>query len=686
MSLTSLSQSPVSGLPVFRQYFQLLLSDLRTTLLWIMPAVILFSVLVFIIGVIGYFASDGGHFSQSIASLYQQAHTFFSYLLTAALTFTVAMRLRQPRPTLVLLSLCYLAVFQFLTQIYPAGIALQNFVAIITPLYTVPLIAWLRHTRLLGKHQLPNTGRHLTEAVNLIIPSIIALLVVLSLNFLILMAWTAQSPMVVTLEDINQSPYWYGSLFSLISATSHFLGIHSIYTLSFLQDSLFQALSHNMQSYQQGNGDFYLLNWTTAPVFSLLGGAGSTLALVVAILLVSKQKFLRTIALISIPLSIFNVNEILIFAIPIIFNPTLLVPFLLAPTVNICLSLFAMELGLVSHSVVSVPFVSPIFFNAYVATGGDFNAVILQLVCLAVSILVYLPFIKSLDKIHAGKSIYFSELDTYYSRKQEEAAQINEDMISKAAQQRKNTNELETQLELISEVEFYLEYQPQNSSLDHSIIGSEALIRATDGKGNTYLPVAFLPWLENAGLMCDLDLWVVNHAINDIRAMREQGCNIPVSLNFSADTLLDARAIDKILKQLESSELHGYFNIEVTETGLLKKGSVITSAFDKFHAMGCGVHIDDFGTGYSSLSYLPNFDVDKIKIDRSFLKSAKSEKGQNLLMILLEIAASQDMGVVVEGVETEEQVKLIPKSENIAIQGWYFSRSLELDDFIRFCK
>jgi cellobiose-specific phosphotransferase system component IIC len=649
-----------------------------------MPAVILFSILTFIIGLTDFFTSDKSQFAQLISSFYQQAHIFFSYLLTAALTITVAMRLRQPRPTLVLLSLCYLAVYHFLTQFYPAGNALQNLVAIITPLYTVPLIAWLRHTKLLCKHQLPNSSSHLTEAVNLIIPSIVVLLVVLSVNIVILLGWNAISLSVVTLEDINQSPYWYGSIFSLISAISHFFGIHSIYTLSFLHDPFFQATLHNIQSYQQGSNDLYLLNWTTAPVFSLLGGAGSTFALIIAILFVSKEKYLRTIALISIPLSVFNVNEILIFAIPVIFNPILFIPFLVAPTLNVCMSLYAMKLGLVSHSVVSVPFVSPIFFNAYIATDGDFNAVILQLFCLTVSVCVYLPFIKLLDKMHAGRSIYFSKLDTYYSRKQEEAAQINEDIINKAALQRKQTNELEARLKLISEVEFYLEYQPQVSSLTHSIIGAEALIRATDGMGNTYLPIAFLPWLEKAGLVGDVDLWVVNQAIQDVRTMRKQDCGIPVSLNFSAETLLDATAMNKILSQLENSDLHGCFNIEVTETSLLDEESLIISTFDRFHRMGFNVHIDDFGTGYSSLSYLPIFDIDKIKIDRSFLNSAQSVKGKNLLLVLLEVAASQGMGVIIEGVETKEQLELIPKNSNISIQGWYFSHSLKLDDFIHY--
>jgi EAL domain-containing protein (putative c-di-GMP-specific phosphodiesterase class I)/cellobiose-specific phosphotransferase system component IIC len=681
MNFKSLSPSSTSGLPV-RQYILVLLSDLRSTLLWIMPAVVLFSFLTFIIGLTDFFTTDRSQFAQLISSFYQHAHTFFSYLLTTALTFTVAMRLRQPRPTLVLLSLSYLTVFHFLTQFYPTGIALQNLVAIITPLYAVPLIAWLRHTKLLGKHQLPNTSSHLTEAVNLIMPSLLVLLIVLMVNIVILEGWSIRSPSDVTLKDIEQSPYWYGTLFSLISAISHFLGIHSIYTLSFLHDPFFQALSHNIHSHQQGGGDLYLLNWTTAPVFSLLGGAGSTLALIIAILLLSKQKYLRTIALISIPLSFFNINEILIFAIPVIFNPILFFPFLLAPILNICISLYAMELGLVSHSVVSVPFVSPIFFNAYIATGGDFNAVILQLCCLFVSSCVYLPFIKLLDNMHTGQSIYFSKLDTYYSRKQEEAAQINEDMINKAALRRKQTNELEARLKLISQVEFYLEYQPQVSSLKNSVIGAEALIRATDGMGNTYLPMSFLPWLEKAGLMGDLDLWVVNQAIKDIKTMKRQGCNVPVSLNFSAETLLDSRAINKILSQLENSDTHGLFNIEVTETSLLEKDSLITSVFDKFHAMGFKVHIDDFGTGYSSLSYLPKFEIDKIKIDRSFLISAQSIKGKNLILALLEVAASQRMGVVIEGVETEDQLKIIPKDSDISIQGWYFSRSLKLNDFL----
>jgi EAL domain-containing protein (putative c-di-GMP-specific phosphodiesterase class I)/cellobiose-specific phosphotransferase system component IIC len=649
-----------------------------------MPAVILFSILILIVGLSGYFAIEGSELSQVIGSFHQHAQSFFSYLLTAALTFTVALRMRQPRPALVLLSLCYLAVYQFQTQFYPSGYALQNLVAIITPLYTIPSIAWLRQTSVLGKLHLPHTSSQLAEAVNLILPSIAVLSIVLLVNTFILMGWSTYSVSVLTLDDINQSPYWYGALFGFVSAASHFLGIHSIYTLSFLQEPLFQALLHNIQSYQLGNGDYYLLNWSTAPVFTLLGGAGATLGLVIAILFISKKKFLRTIALISIPLSLFNINEILIFAIPIILNPILLMPFLLAPTINICISLYAMEIGLVGPSVVSVPFVSPIFFNAYMATGGDYNAIFLQMFCLLVSGFVYMPFIKQLDKMHAGKNIYFSRLDTYYSRKQEEAALLNEDMISKTAQLRKTTSELEDRLALISEVEFYLEYQPQISAVENKIVGAEALIRAIDGKGNSYLPIAFLPSLGKAGLLSDVDLWVVNQAIDDVRKMRKQGCEIPVSLNITAETLLDEKATNKLLKQLASSKLNGCFNIEITETSLLHSDPLITSAFNQFHEMGCKVHIDDFGTGYSSLSYLPKFDIDKIKIDRSFLKSAESNKGKNLLFVLMEIAASQKMSVIVEGVETKDQLDLIPQDPNISIQGWYFSRSLSVDDLVAF--
>ena len=97
------------------------------------------------------------------------------------------------------------------------------------------------------------------------------------------------------------------------------------------------------------------------------------------------------------------------------------------------------------------------------------------------------------------------------------------------------------------------------------------------------------------------------------------------------------------------------------------------------------VHIDDFGTGYSSLSYLNKFDVDVIKVDRSFVLSLENEKGEKVFKSIMSIAKELEMGVVVEGVETDQQLNfIVEENDPVAIQGWYYSKSLSLNQFVEY--
>jgi len=680
-----LSKAPPKRLP-FAQSIKLMVSnflnDLRTSLLWVMPCVILLSLVVIILGLGQYFFQTNSDALNAVEQLYKISHTVFGYLLTTAFTFTIAMRLKEPRPPFVMLSLFYFSSFHFLVQYFPASNALQYLVALLTPLYTVQLLAWLRTKPILSLRRLTKPNNQFSDAMSLIIPAFLVMGVVLVVNVILLSAWSSFTPPAITLADTQESPYLYGSLFTVISSLSHFLGIHSIYTLGpLLHDPLYDALIHNTQQYKNLLDNYHVLTWTSAPVFGLLGGSGSTMGLVIAMLICCKEKSLRTIAYIAIPLSLLNINEILIFGIPILLNPTLFMPFLLAPMINICLAVLCMNIGLIAPTVIHVPFISPIFANAYIATGGDINAVILQLVCLIISTLIYMPFIRHLDKKLIGQKIYFPKFDSYYSRKQEEAQVLNDDVISRITAKQREDKQLEKSLSFISEIEFFLEYQPQICPISQQVKGAEALIRASDNQ-KTFLPYTFLPWLEKAHMMQDIDIWVINQAVEDIKVLQQHNIDIRLSLNMSAQTLLDNAAINTIINTLEESGLSHHFDIEVTEQELLQDHAAISTTFQKLHNLGIHIHIDDFGTGYSSLSYLSLFDVDVMKIDRSFVLGTKTHKGKQLFKSLFDIAESQQIGVIVEGVETEAELSLIPAKNNILIQGWLFSKALPLDNFM----
>ncbi len=107
-------------------------------------------------------------------------------------------------------------------------------------------------------------------------------------------------------------------------------------------------------------------------------------------------------------------------------------------------------------------------------------------------------------------------------------------------------------------------------------------------------------------------------------------------------------------------------------------------AFNKLHQLGVKIHIDDFGTGYSSLSYLNRFDIDTIKIDRSFVLALDNPKGRKVFASLQSVAHALDLAVIVEGVETNQQLDAIKANGALSIQGWYYAKSLPAERFIDF--
>jgi EAL domain-containing protein (putative c-di-GMP-specific phosphodiesterase class I) len=164
--------------------------------------------------------------------------------------------------------------------------------------------------------------------------------------------------------------------------------------------------------------------------------------------------------------------------------------------------------------------------------------------------------------------------------------------------------------------------------------------------------------------------------------MQSHGIYLPVSVNVTADILVDQDYMNQLVKVI--SPYARFIHIEITEETLLSDETLVAAAFNRLHQMGVKVHIDDFGTGFSSLSYLNKFDVDVLKVDRSFVLALVTGKGRKVFGSILSIAKELGLEVVVEGVESQEQLDLIPKEQSIAVQGWYYAKSLPINRLIEY--
>ena len=133
-------------------------------------------------------------------------------------------------------------------------------------------------------------------------------------------------------------------------------------------------------------------------VFTKMGGGGNVLALIVAIFIVAKTSEYKQVAKAGLIPSLFNISEPMVFGLPIVFNPILIIPFLIAPLASYTIAYFAAEIGAIAPIVIQVPWTIPVGLNMYLSTAGDIISVIWQLGLFALSVLIYIPFIRISEK------------------------------------------------------------------------------------------------------------------------------------------------------------------------------------------------------------------------------------------------------------------------------------------------
>jgi diguanylate cyclase (GGDEF)-like protein len=221
--------------------------------------------------------------------------------------------------------------------------------------------------------------------------------------------------------------------------------------------------------------------------------------------------------------------------------------------------------------------------------------------------------------------------------------------------------------------EFELFYQPLVNLKSGRIATCEALLRWNHPVRGTVSPVDIIPVAEDMGLIVDLGRWILRKACMECMKWPE---GVSVAVNFSPQQFHQRDVLSEVRYALEVSGLPAHrLEIEITESSLLRNTQLTHDVLSQLRTIGVRISLDDFGTGYSSLSYLHNFPLQKVKIDRSFLEGIDSDRPLTLLRGVARLSADLGMSVVVEGIETNEQLELISADGTVTeAQGYLFSR------------
>ncbi len=240
--------------------------------------------------------------------------------------------------------------------------------------------------------------------------------------------------------------------------------------------------------------------------------------------------------------------------------------------------------------------------------------------------------------------------------------------------------ELETQLtQAIARGEFVLHYQPQVRAADGVIVGCEALIRWRHPTRGLVEPDRFIPLAEELRLIVPIGTWVLGEAVRAARRWQDSGRELPVSVNLSSLQLRDARFADTVQAALAEAGVPGrLLEVEITERMLMDDTDAVRATLAQLHALGVRVAIDDFGTGYSSLGALNQLPIDRIKIDRSFVRGLPQHAGNAAIArAIVMLAASLGREVIAEGVETEAQRQCLVALGCPQLQGLLFGAPTE---------
>ena len=176
------------------------------------------------------------------------------------------------------------------------------------------------------------------------------------------------------------------------------LGIHqSVIYSSILEPLLIVNMTANMAAYAAGQAIPNIINVAFVPAFGLLGGSGSTICLLIATFLVGRNAATKNVSKMALVPGIFNINEPVIFGYPIVYNVSMLIPFVLTPAMGIIVAYLATSLNFMNRCVVYIPWTTPPLLSGYLATAGDWRAILVQALILVLGVLIYIPFVKIND-------------------------------------------------------------------------------------------------------------------------------------------------------------------------------------------------------------------------------------------------------------------------------------------------
>lgn len=475
-----------------------------------------------------------------------------------------------------------------------------------------------------------------------------------------------------------------GFMIVVISGLMQFFGIYGNDVLDNMSERVFESgISGKMTALVNGDTASKILSKEFLDVFVLIGGCGTSICLLVTVLIFSRRKINRSLVKISAFPTLFGFNEIMMFGYPVIYNPYLLAPFLVTPAVAYCVSYLAFYLGLVPMISHEVEGTVPVIMSGYRATGSVAGAV-LQVVVVILGVLIYLPFVKMYEKSkNRSEALRMKELTNILKKAESdnEEIEILELPGVPGALAKCLAADLKNAIE-DNGIKLYYQLQYNN---DFECIGAETLLRYNHPIHGFIYPPLVVKIAEESGMLGKLERYLFEEAAKDYRRIKSVTQKpYKISVNVTISTILENRFmifLENLKRDYEIEDKE--MCIEITEQMAIKSDSEFERVLNQVKQLGFMIAIDDFSMGSTSLKYLQKNHFDIVKLDGSIVKEMMTnERSRDIISSIVYLAHSLNFSVLAEYVETEEQMQELKKIGCNYYQGYHFSKAVTIDDFL----
>ena len=465
-----------------------------------------------------------------------------------------------------------------------------------------------------------------------------------------------------------------------------FMGIHGTNTLEAVSRHLFeQNVEINQSLVLAGHIPTEIFSKTFLDTFVFIGGCGTALSFVLALYIASKQSHNRKMSFVALPSALFNISEIAVFGFPIIFNLTMLIPFILTPVIVTLIRASAIKTGLVPAVTQSVEWTIPVLLSGYQAT-GSVSGSLLQLFNLLVGVFIYMPFVRRSEKQETGK---FKQ--AVRQMEQDMAAGERDGVIPAYLSHKYPYYYYAKTLSMdltnaMKRGQLQLFYQPQISS-QGELHGMEALLRWNHPVTGYIAPPVLIRLAHESGILNELGYSLLDRACLDAQAIQNSvSNNICLSINISPKQHQDPGFFDKtleIVRQYPLERIHVV--LEITERAAMELSAELKKKMEYMKEQGLEFSLDDFGMGHNSLVQLQEGCFNEVKIDGNLVSQLPNNKStREIISGIVQMSQNLNCRTIAEFVETEEQRDMLLSLGCVIYQGYYYSKALPPEEFLEY--